>query len=115
LPETYLSALLNESAETRFNTTSVGDEFMLQKRLDKYWYMDVAQLRLNAAVIAPADLTLHLCFTTIIANLKAENDNFWELEFSEQKALVDAKVAEIVLTIPTTEVDPIADILNSIQ
>jgi hypothetical protein len=115
LPETYLSALLNESAETRFNTTSVGDEFMLQKRLDKYWYMDVGQLRLNAAVIAPADLTLHLCFTTIIENLKAENDNFWDLEFSEQKALVDAKVAEIVLTIPTTEIDPIQDILNSIQ
>lgn len=114
MPEIYLSALLEESAETRFNTTTVGDQFSLLKRLDKYWYMNAAEIKLNAQVISIPDLVLHISFSTILENLKQEVDAFWDLTFEEQKALFDERVQQIVAQLPTEEIDPVADILNSI-
>jgi hypothetical protein len=116
LPESYLSALLSEAAQTRFNTTNVTEEFEFQQRLDKFWYMDSAQLKLNAHVITKADLILHLSFTTILANLQSEVEgDFWELDFPTRSELVNAKVQEIVDSLPADTVDPIEEILRLVE
>lgn len=115
LPAVMMRQLYKDYGNTRFNTTNMSREFQFQTIADKYWYLDFTELRLIAAEADPVDIALHIAYTTIIANLEAENTEFWEQEIDAKIAQVREKAQEAALPIINNRQGAnVADIFSNI-
>jgi len=91
LPASILTNLNNQYAETRFATNDKEKKNVkLQGRMDALLYNSVVEINsmVGSGRIASWKSTMHYEWNQIISTLFEENDSFFELEFSEQKALI---------------------------
>jgi len=110
----YMAKMYGDYGSTRFNTTNLAEQFTFQLKVDKYWYLSFAELRLIASEIAPVDLALHIGYSTIIARLEMQHPDFWEKDFDEREALVREQAeiaAQPILSNRTTA--NVADIFDN--
>lgn len=90
LPSVYVQRLVTESNNTRFNTSATSEKQLdLVYRIDRLWDKDDLTIRsMIGQTATKLDAIIHDSITTFITNAEAENENFWELEFWQQKAII---------------------------
>lgn len=115
LPSIYTERLITESNATRFNTSPTSEaELDLTFRIDRLWNLDSLTIRAMIGVTCTKlDAIIHDSISTFIKNAQADNDNFWELDFEAQKAIIMG-YANIEASKLTTVAGAAQDILNQV-
>lgn len=112
LPQAYLKQLVKEGASTRFNP-SPGEvkliDFTMQ--VDRLWAINEADIRASVNVtISPVDVIIHQSITYLISQCELENENFWELPFEKQEAMIREK-AQVISDALKTESKSASELL----
>lgn len=115
LPSIYTERLITESNSTRFNTSPTSEaELDLTFRIDRLWNIEPLMVRAMIGVTCTKlDAIIHDSISTFIKNAQADNDNFWELDFEAQKAIIMG-YANIEANKLTTVAGAAQDILNQV-